>query len=306
MEGVKSKAQLLEHTQTLFIEYGEKYEVGYHDLMLYGGDYFHLAAGRALNIDLTSVCEAECVWLLKAATQLLPFAKLVGLATGAFLGGQFGVWNTVSTAKPPSGRLRDLMDQAATAVTRLATHDDTRLAYFCQRVEWGPLRFMPSGPIKAEPKPGWLGAPGLRHRAHIDMHPGGLSLSFGGEARWYCALPTMEDPDHIYGVGRLLGLAAAAGVAGREQQIQRRVRRDFGLEECRRKAGVEVDVYLPPKVLAGGVREAMDGVMGMYPARKVACKDDWRLKRIEDAPECEVCGWEVGDIPVSRGVIGLM
>lgn len=131
-----------------------------------------------------------------------------------------------------------------------------------------------------------------------------LPLVAGGASRWYCTFKSVLTDADMQVACQQIGQAVGEHISGRE-----RSRNEF--RDSRTPSSIadaipplRVDIYLPSQFMDPATHSHIRRTIDLtaehyYKALKVPKKhherDEWNLKKLKDAPQCEACSWVVRD-----------
>lgn len=283
--------------------------------MAKGGDFWPLLEPKMMDVMI--MCGNEADWIKTSAEALYKVPKdLITLATGAFCGGQQSLWERIWTGfygDSSVPRLRGRVIDAAQPLLMLMS-SYRRNAFYCHRVNYGPLMFTAAASNNKIAEPGWTGAHGLEHRYHTDRRPGLIPAITGGRSRYYCSFKALEKTDgevperEMQRAGVDLAKAFGEHYRRREEQFAQIDQEMYtALSQNWHIMGFNVDIYLStaftePDLLSlikFMVEHEVEGELGRAGVPMSRYGDVINYKKLEEAPPCEACGWCVEDEEVS-------
>lgn len=247
---------------------------------------------------LKDFCWMETYLIADCADILKDFLKLSTLSLGAFLPSQTEIWEPMKDF-PSAGQVLSKNQRslafAQENISGLAKTVKDRRPVICHRIAYGPLTckvgIFEDGIKYSDPK----------HSVHIDSRLTYKTIPtvLGGKSAWFC-------PNSLF-IGRGIDRAFIQGVGriGTARELFRGRRQDTnkkGKDGTDDRDFLDVDLYVPSRVIsdhtsAGSpiehhIDKMMDSVYEDNGKKKPGnTKEEWKIKKIEEAPKCKACGW---------------
>ncbi|KAI9639161.1 uncharacterized protein MKK02DRAFT_39454 [Dioszegia hungarica] len=288
--GVPSKFELLNYTRKLYLEYIEKGEPGYTNLLAHGGAYFHLV--EPTGMEASTFAHEECRAVTEGmalALVMKAFRNLTSISTGSYTGRQGDYYKRLFGFRSIHPDLPGMMFRAGGVLIDLAA--DVPVESVCQWVGTGPLTF------ETPRKP-------LLFRAHISTESAAIPVCLGRTSRWYYDVqPPAGGPDTEAVLGTALHALVYAILLHAVERfiaVQSWPKIHPAAEAMYGHTSIHLDIFLADRFAQTPILQALRSdipttILRMYELLGLPSewceKDVWTFEPIGRAPACEACYW---------------